>query len=331
MGKFIEIIKEELESTADVSSFINNVLMNEYPRLYQMLVDFYHKVESTTSNYDQTLPINQQALLTKINGKQHKENLIESINKFKKLFLNKCIDRIKQPLNILFSNTEIKRIPTIADMRTLWTTFYNELKITQDTPILQVNIGNIIYLNGIKQMIIHLKRKIISVTYNNNKQEESQNSNNLSDFRHNIDIYNCIQALYFHIWSLQEKYYSDINNNSNNSNSIKLDKECNLSLTKCCNLLYNFNCYLLYYCLKIFWYTLIPSLSSFKIFSFHIQFISHSILPIINSGIAMDYVLKQWNTCLTMLYLQFISLNYDITNDENIQIIATNIVNLLNF
>ena len=331
-AKLIGIIKEELEQAADASSFINNVLMNEYPRLFQMLTDFYHKVESTTSHYDQTLPINQQQKLTKITGKTHRTNLIASIHHFEALFLSKCIDRIKQPLNILFGNKETRRIPTIADMRTLWTTFYNELKVTEECPDLQRDIANTIYLDGIKQMVSHLKKKIVSVSYDGGDKDE--NKAKLTDFRHNMDIFNCIQALYIHIYSLQEKNFNAHGSGGTSleiKGAIKLRQECNLYLTKCCNLLYNFNCYLLYYCLRVLWYTVIGCLTSPKALSIHIQFVSTSILPLIHNGVAMDYVLKQWALCLTMLFLQCLTLNEDICNVDNIPNIAGNIAQFIKF
>jgi len=317
-ASLMEIIKEELESAADSSSFINNVLMNEYPRLYQMLIDFYHKVESTTSNYDQTLPPNQQALLTKISGKQHRENLLASIGKFQQLFLDKCIQRIKQPLNILFGNREIRRIPTVADMRTLWTTFYNELKITADTPSLQISIANMIYLNGIKQMIVHLKKKIISVSYK--EDDDDNNSSQLVDFRHNADIYNSIHALYLHISSCVQQ---------TQDKKIKLALDANAHLHKSCNLLYNFNCYLLYYCLRVLWFAIVPSLKSMKLLSVHIQFVAHSFLPLVQTGNAMDYVLRQWASCLTMVYLQFVSLHFNICDEDSVQTIASNLAQFI--
>eukprot|EP01084_Bolivina_argentea_P184805 318752_1 len=90
----------------------------------------------------------------------------------------------------------------------------------------------------------------MSVTYSSSYSSQNNNNDNdnesqINDFKHNIDIFNCIRALYFHISSLAEK------------EKIKLTNECQIYLNKSCNLLYNFNCYILYYCLRVLWYNII--------------------------------------------------------------------------
>merc|ERR1712129_106447 len=87
----------------------------------------------------------------------------------------------------------------------------------------------------------------------------------------------------------------------------------------------------LYYCLRILWQTLIANLSLAKALSHDIQFIAHSILPLVHAGVACDYVLKQWSMCLTMLFLQNVTLSEDICNAEHIPNIASTIAQFIKF
>lgn len=337
----IEIIKEELEIAADSSPFLQNILVNEYPQLFRMEIDFYHKVQSTTSHPDNTLPVNQQALLTQITGQQHRQNLIESIGTFQDLFLSKCVDRLQHPLQILFANQETRRIPTVADMRTLWTTFYNELKITEECPHLQVRIAQIIYSEGVQKMVLHLKRKMVAVSYSAHSVNlqshghggdatDKLSGESLVNFRHNLDIYNCIQALYFHIWSLLEHHKtSSVDGIGAPKPKMKVDSECSAVLTKCCHLLYNFNCYALYFNLRVMWFTLISALGSSKVLSQHIHFIAHSILPMVNQGAATTYVLRQWTGCLTVVFMQFLSLNGNLCDEEGVTAMSVQIAQFI--
>jgi len=337
----IEIVKAELESAASRSSFLQSLLVNEYPRLFQMELDFYHKVSTTTSHLDSTLPVNQQALLTQISGELHRENLIASIGHFEEQFLSKCVHRLQAPLQILFSNQDVRRIPTVADMRTLWTTFYNELKVAEECPHLQARIASIIHKQGVEQMVLHLKRKIVAVTYSANTPDliaaaassvstGHSDGDSLVDFRHNLDIYNCAQALYFHIWSLLEHHRtSSVDGIGAPKAKMKVDAQCHSVLTACCHLLYNFNCYVLYFNLRTMWFTLIAALSSPPKLGQHIECIAHSILPMVNHGAATNYVLKQWTSMLTVVFMHFLTMNGDLCDEAAVTEMAVQIAQFM--